>query len=240
MDNMLVIAVIFSYFSVPAAYQHRVLFWGILGALVMRGLMICVGVVLINRFSWILYVFGAFIILAGIRMLLPREESVELEKSFVVRIARKLLPIAPQMDGQKLVTRWNGRQMLTPLFLVLLLVETSDLFFALDSIPAIFGVTREPYLVFSCNVFAILGLRSLYSLLAGAIGFFRYLKFGLSVILVFIGVKMLIEPAPTQTPHWYQYDIPDVTALLVVLVIIAVSILASMITARREATIAKN
>lgn len=239
MDNMFVIAIIFSYFRVPAAFQHRVLFWGILGALVMRGVMIGLGVALINRFDWILYVFGAFIILAGLRMLLPRQNGAALEKSPVLRLARKLLPIAPDLDGPKFITRSNGRKILTPLFLVLLLVETSDLFFAFDSIPAIFGVTREPFLVFSCNVFAILGLRSLFSLLSGAIGFFRYLKVGLSVILVFIGVKMLIEPH-TPTPRWFQYDIPDLTALFVVLVIIAVSILASMIAARREAAPARS
>jgi tellurite resistance protein TerC len=239
MDNVFIIAVLFSYFRVPVAFQHRVLFLGILGALAMRGVMIALGVALINRFDWILYVFGAFIILAGMRMLLSRGMGMEPEKSFVFRGARKLLPIAPDFDGQKFVTRLNGRQMLTPLFLVLLLVEASDLFFAVDSIPAIFGVTREPFIVFTSNVFAILGLRSLYSVLAGALGFFRYLKFGLSIILVFIGVKMLIEPH-NQPPRWFQYDIPDITALLVVFVILAVAVLASMITARREARAVKS
>jgi tellurite resistance protein TerC len=239
MDNLLVIAIIFSYFRVPLAYQHRVLFWGILGALVMRGVMIGLGIVLIRRFEWILYVFGAFIVLAGIRMLLTREADMNLERSLPLRIARKLLPVTREFDGQKFVTRFDGRKMLTPLFLVLLLVEMSDLVFAMDSIPAIFGVTRKPFIVFTCNVFAILGLRSLYSVLAGAIGFFRYLKFGLSVILIFIGVKMLIEPRGPM-PHWYQYDIPDLTALLVVVTIIAVAILASMITARRETQLVKS
>ncbi len=239
MDNVFVIAIIFTYFQVPARYQHRVLFWGILGALVMRGFMIGLGVVLVRRFDWVLYVFGAFIILAGIRMLLGREAGADLEKGPVLRLARRLFPIAPEFDGEKFVTRINGRQMLTPLFLVLLLVEASDLVFALDSIPAIFGVTRDPFLVFTSNVFAILGLRSLYFVLAGAIGSFRYLKIGLSVVLVFIGIKMLIDPHD-RPPRWFQYDMPDLTALLVVMVIIAVAILASMMAARREARMVKS
>ncbi|MDB6022668.1 MAG: Integral rane protein TerC [Pedosphaera sp.] len=237
MDNVFVIALIFSYFRVPMLYQHRVLFWGVLGALLMRGLMIGLGVALITRFDWILYVFGAFIIMTGFKMLVSKDMGVDPEKSFVVRGARKLFPIAPDFDGQNFLTAVNGRRMLTPLLLVLLLVETTDLLFAVDSIPAIFGVTREPFIVFTSNVFAILGLRSLYFVLAGAIGYFRYLKIGLSVVLIFIGVKMLIDPHE-QAPRWFQYDIPDGASLVVVVIIIAIAILASMMTAQpqKEAT----
>jgi tellurite resistance protein TerC len=233
MDNVFVIALIFGFFRVPLAHQHRVLFWGILGALVMRGLMIGLGVVLINRFDWILYVFGAFIVVTGIKMLFSRETGTDPEKSLLVRGARRMLPIAPDFDGQKLFTRIEGRRFLTPLFLVLLVVETTDLLFAVDSIPAIFGVTRAPFIVFTSNMFAILGLRSLYFVLAGAIGLFRFLKIGLAVVLVFIGVKMLIDPHD-QPPRWFQYDIPDTAALLVVLAIIGLAILASIVVARRE------
>lgn len=238
MDNVFIIAVIFAYFRVPVLYQHRVLFWGILGALVMRGLMIGLGVAMITRFDWILYVFGAFIFFTGVKMMFYKDAEVDPETSLVVRGARKFLPITSDFDGQNFFTLVNGRKMLTPLFLVLLLVETSDMLFAVDSIPAIFGVTRKPFIVFTSNVFAILGLRSLYFVLAGAIGSFRYLKVGLAVILVFIGVKMLIDPHDNP-PKWFQYDIPDVTALLVVVIMIAIAILASMIKSRREAQNAK-
>jgi tellurite resistance protein TerC len=232
MDNVFVIALIFAYFRVQSEYQHRVLFWGILGALVMRGMMIWLGIELINRFDWILYGFGLLLLFAGVKMLFSKEES-DPEKSHVLRLARRLLPIAKDFDGQKFTTRIDGRKMLTPLFLVLLMVETTDLFFAVDSIPAIFGVTRKPFIVFTSNVFAILGLRSLYFVLAGAIGLFRHLKVGLSVILVFIGVKMLIDPHDNP-PRWFQYDIPDNAALLIVIGIIGISIVASLIAAQRE------
>jgi tellurite resistance protein TerC len=233
MDNVFVIAFVFGFFRVPLAQQHRVLFWGILGALMMRGLMIGLGVALINTFDWILYVFGAFIIMTGVRMLLSRETGKDPEKSRLVRVARRLLPIAPDFDGGKFFTRINGERFLTPLFLVLLLVEVTDLLFAVDSIPAIFGVTRNAFIVFTSNMFAILGLRSLYFVLAGAIGIFRFLKIGLSVVLVFIGVKMLIDPHDNP-PRWFQYDIPDSAALLVVIGIISLAILASLVAARRE------
>lgn len=234
MDNVFVIALIFSYFRVPMLYQHRVLFWGVLGALFMRGIMIWLGVSLITRFEWILYVFGAFIVYTGVMMLVPRDSEMEPEKSLVVRLARKVFPITSDFDGQNLVTLVNGKRFFTPLFLVLLLVETTDLFFAVDSIPAIFGVTRDAFVVFTSNVFAILGLRSLYFVLAGAIDSFRYLKVGLAIILVFIGFKMLIDPHEHK-PRWFQYDIPDDTSLLVVVMIIAIAIFASMLSKRREA-----
>jgi tellurite resistance protein TerC len=239
MDNVFVIALVFSYFRVPAEFQHRVLFWGVVGALVMRGLMIWAGVQLINRFEWLLYCFGAFLLFSGLKMMFKREGDEDPEKSLVVRLARRILPISNVFDGQHFTTRVDGRRIFTPLFVVLLAVETTDLLFAVDSIPAIFGVTRKSFIVFTSNIFAILGLRSLYFLLAGAMGLFRYLKIGLSIVLVFIGVKMLIDPHETMPPKWFQYDIPDFGALLVVVMIIALSILASMIASNLEERRAK-
>ena len=232
MDNVFVIALIFTYFRVPSEYQHRVLFWGILGALVMRGLMIVVGVALIDWLDWILYVFGAFIVYTGVKMFFV-DNDVDPEKNKVIRLARKFFPITPHFDGQKFRTEWNGAMALTPLALVLLMVETTDLLFAFDSIPAIFAVTRNPFIVFTSNVFAILGLRSLYFVLAGAIEYFRYLKYGLAVVLVFIGVKMLIDPHDHE-PRWFQADIPILLSLLIVAAIIGISILASLIATWRE------
>ncbi len=224
MDNVFVIAMIFSYFRVPLLYQHRVLFWGILGALVMRGVMIGVGAVLVQKFDWMLYVFGGFLILTGIKMVFAGDDGVHPEKNPVLRVARKLFPVTPDFDGQKFLTRLNGRAALTPLALVLLMVETTDLIFAVDSIPAIFSVTQKPFVVFTSNVFAILGLRSLYFVLANAIGYFRYLKVGLSIVLIFIGVKMLVM-------KWYH--ISTGISLAVVAGIITISIVYSMIIGRQ-------
>ena len=232
MDNVFVIALVFGYFRIPSQYQHLVLFWGILGALVMRGLLIGAGAALIGWLDWILYVFGAFIIYTGVKMLFVQTE-VEPEKNKIIRLARKFFPVTPHLDGQKFRTEWNGRSALTPLALVLLMVETTDLIFAFDSIPAIFAVTRNPFIVFTSNVFAILGLRSLYFVLAGAIGYFRYLKYGLACVLIFIGVKMLIDPHD-NTPRWFQADIPIGLSLLIVGGILAIAILASLISAWRE------
>jgi tellurite resistance protein TerC len=232
MDNVFVIALVFAYFRIPAIYQHRVLFWGILGALIMRGLMIAFGVALILLLNWVLYVFGALLLISGIKMLLVDTE-VDPEKNRVVRLVRRLYPVSPELDGQKFTTIYNGRRALTPLALVLLVVETSDLIFAVDSIPAVFAVTTQPFVVFTSNVFAILGLRSMYFVLAGAIGYFRYLKIGLSLVLVFIGLKMLIDPHD-KAPQWFQYDIPTSISLLVVAGIIICSILFSLWAAFRD------
>jgi len=236
MDNVFVIALIFAYFRVPPQFQHRVLFWGILGALVMRGAMILAGAALIQRFQWTLYLFGAFIVFTGIKMLVTDEKEVHPEKNPVIRLARKIFPVADQLHGEKFIVRVNGRTLLTTLALVLIMVETTDLIFALDSIPAIFAVTTKPFIVFTSNVFAILGLRSLYFVLAGAIEYFRYLKIGLSVVLVFIGAKMLLAPhgAEESARYWFQVDIPIVTSLLVVAAILAVSIALSITAAQRE------
>jgi tellurite resistance protein TerC len=233
MDNVFVIALLFAYFRVPPEFQHRVLYWGILGALIMRGVMIGVGAALISWVDWILYVFGAFLLFSGGKMLFI-QSKVDPEKNIVVRLARKFYPVSPDLDGQKFVTVLNGRKALTPLALVLLLVETTDLVFALDSIPAVFAVTRKPFIVFTSNVFAILGLRSLYFLLAGALGYFRYLKYGLPLVLVFMGVEMLIDPHDRKVPLWFQVDIPISVSLSVVAGILLISILASLVATGRE------
>jgi tellurite resistance protein TerC len=232
MDNVFVIALLFAYFRIPSLYQHRVLFWGILGALIMRGAMIGLGVALINWLNWILYAFGALLVLSGLKMMLV-ETEVHPEKSWVVRLVRKFYPVSPNLDGQHFTTTHAGRKALTPLALVLLLVETTDLLFAVDSIPAIFAVTRKPFIVFTSNVFAILGLRSLYFVLEGAINYFRFLKYGLSIVLVFIGIKMLIDPHDLP-PKWFQYDVSTGQSLIVVAAIILISIILSVISGRRD------
>jgi tellurite resistance protein TerC len=234
MDNVFVMAIIFSYFRVPVELQHRALFWGVLGALIMRGMMIWVGTELIQRFHGMLYVFGAFLVFTGIKMLMAKDEGVHPEKNLVVRLAQKFFPIAAHFDGQSFMTRFEGRRMLTPLALVLLMVETTDLVFALDSIPAIFGVTQDPFIVFTSNVFAILGLRSLYFVLAGAIGHFRYLKIGLSLVLIFIGLKMLL-PMVQENFGWLEdFHLSTNHSLAVVGGILLLSILFSIVSGSRE------
>jgi tellurite resistance protein TerC len=226
MDNVFVIALVFAYFRVPLQYQHRVLFWGILGALLMRGLMIWVGSELVTRFSWMLYVFGGFLILTGVRMVFSDQEGVDPERNPVLRAVRRLFPVSNDMDGEHFTTRLNGRFALTPTALVLVMVETTDLIFAVDSIPAIFAVTQKPFIVFTSNVFAILGLRSLYFVLANAIGYFRYLKFGLSLVLVFIGGRMLAR--------YFEIEIRTGVSLLVVVGLIFASIMVSVLLSKRE------
>jgi tellurite resistance protein TerC len=194
-DNIFVFVLIFGFFRVPARYQHRVLFWGILGALLMRGTMIAAGAYLIQQFHWIIYVFGAFLMFTGIRMATHSQDDIDLESSLAIRLVRRIVPVTSAYHGQRFFVRDDAargsRLMATPLFVVLVLVETTDLIFAVDSIPAIFAITQEPFIVYSSNVFAILGLRALYFLLVDVIHRFHYLKVGLSVVLVFVGVKML-------------------------------------------------
>lgn len=228
MDNVFVIALIFGYFGVPLRFQHRVLFWGIMGAIIMRGVMIAAGAALIREFHWLLYVLGAFLVVTGLKMLFAGDTKVEPEKNVVLRLARRFFPISRDFDGQKFVTVANGQRMLTPMAMVLIMVETTDLVFALDSIPAIFAVTRDEFIVFTSNVFAILGLRSLYFALAGAIAYFRYLKVGLSLVLVFIGVKMLLGMIDMKIDIGW--------ALGVVGSILAVSVIASWIVGARQET----
>ena len=225
LDNVFVIALIFSYFRVPLAYQHRVLFWGILGALVMRGAMIGLGAALITRFDWVIYVFGGILILTAVRMLLAGNEEPDPEKSPVIRLARRIYPVTPELHGERFFVQLNGARAATPLFLVLLMVESSDVLFAVDSIPAIFAVTQDPFLVFTSNVFAILGLRNLYFAIAPLLNRFKYLKQSLVFILAFVGVKMIL--AHTQ-------PIPTITSLSVIIGILGVGILASALAASRE------
>jgi tellurite resistance protein TerC len=234
LDNILVIALIFAWFHIPREHQHRLLFWGILGALVMRGAMIVVGAELIRQFEWILYLFGAFLVFTGLRMLLSGKESVDPERNVALRLTRKFFAVSPELEGRKFFTRRNGRFALTPLAVVLLLIETTDLIFALDSVPAVFSVTRNAFIVFTSNIFAILGLRSLYFLLVGALDYFRYLKIGLSVVLVFIGAKMLIDPHVNPRPAWFQVEIPTGISLMVVAAIILIAIVLSVMVAERE------
>jgi len=226
MDNVFVMAVIFAYFRVPLEYQHRVLFWGILGALVMRGVMIGAGAAAINRFDWLLYLLGVFLIFTGAKVIFLGDRPPDPEKNVVLRAARRLFPVTTEFQGQKFFAVLDGRAALTPLALVLLMVETTDLVFAVDSIPAIFAVTKKPFIVFTSNVCAILGLRSLYFVLAGAIGYFRYLRVGLSLVLCFIGTKMLLGA--------WDIDLPITTSLAVVASIILTSIVFSIIVARQS------
>ncbi|MBC8423279.1 TerC family protein [bacterium] len=193
LDNIFVIAMIFEYFRVPLSYQHRVLFWGILGALVLRGVMIAAGTVLIHRFDWIVYVFGAFLLATAFRMLRVEPAPPDPERNLLVRLTRRFYPVSPVYDGQRFFTRVGGRRAVTPLMLALLLVESSDVLFAVDSIPAVFAITHDPFLVLTSNVFAILGLRSLFFALASALERFPHLKTSLVLVLGFVGVKMLLS-----------------------------------------------
>lgn len=223
-DNIFVFVLIFSYFRVPAQYQHRVLFWGILGALFMRGAMIGAGAYLIHQFHWIIYIFGAFLVFTGIRMATQTEHEIEPEANPVIRLVRRFMPVTNVYHGQKFFIKDTVgariRTVATPLFVVLVLVETTDLIFAVDSIPAIFAVTQDAFLVYTSNVFAILGLRALYFLLAGVINKFHYLKLGLSVVLIFVGVKMLLTDI---------YKIPIALSLGVIAAILAVSVIGSLL-----------
>jgi TerC family integral membrane protein len=224
-DNLFVMVVIFNYFKVPATSQHRVLFYGILGALVMRGIFIGLGTLLVTKFSWILYVFGAMLLFTGIRMLFKQDEEFEGEQNRVVRLVRRYVPLTPDYRGNVFFVWENGKRLATPLFLVLVLVEFTDLIFAVDSIPAIFGITQDPFIVFTSNIFAILGLRSMYFLLAAVVEQFYLLKYGLAFILSFIGVKMLGE-------SFFHIDI--LVSLAIVLGTLVVSIVASLIWPKPE------
>jgi tellurite resistance protein TerC len=225
-DNVFVWAVIFGYFAVPAQYQFRVLFWGIFGALVLRAIFIFAGVALIEAFDWILYVFGAFLLFTAVKIARQKGAEVHPETNPVLRLVRRVVPSTTEYDGQRLFTRRTGRMLATPLFAVLILVETTDVVFAVDSIPAILAVSREPFIVFASNAFAILGLRALYFLLAGMADRFRYLNQGLAVILGFVGVKMLI----TEWVH-----LPTWLSLSVIATVLAVTVWASLRAERREA-----
>jgi tellurite resistance protein TerC len=224
-DNIFVIALVFSYFTVPAQYQHRVLFWGILGALVMRAAFIAAGAALITNFHWVVYLFGAFLVVTGIKMALAPDKGLEPERNPVVRLVRRLMPVTDRYHGQSFFVRQGGVLAATPLFLVLVLVEATDLVFAVDSIPAIFAITTDPFIVYTSNVFAILGLRSLYFLLGGVMDKFQYLKLGLAGVLVFVGAKMTLVDV---------YKVPAFASLAVIASILTVAIVASLVRARER------
>src|SRR4051812_41942704 len=220
MDNIFVIVLIFDYFAVPKAYQHRVLFYGIIGALLMRGIFIALGTVLLAKFQWVIYVFGAMLVITGVRMAFKHDESFDAEQNPIVKLVRRIFPLSSGFHGKHFFTVENGRRLATPLLLVLVLVEFTDLIFAIDSIPAIFGVTRAPFIVYTSNIFAVMGLRSLYFLLASVIEKFHLLKYGLAIILTFVGVKMIAE-------HWVH--IPILISLAVILGVLVIAIIASLI-----------
>jgi tellurite resistance protein TerC len=225
-DNLFVFLLIFNYFRVPATYQHKVLFWGILGALLMRALFIATGITLIQKFHFAIYIFGAFLIFTGIRMAMEKDTEIHPEQNPLLRLFRRFMPVANQYDGSKFFTKAEGRRMATPLLIVLLVVETTDVVFAVDSIPAILAITTNPFIVYSSNVFAILGLRALYFALAGIMQLFHYLNYGLSLVLVFVGVKMLLSET--------DYKIPLPVALGVIGGILVVSIIASILWPRED------
>jgi tellurite resistance protein TerC len=225
-DNIFVFILIFTYFAVKSEYQHKILFWGILGALVMRGIFIFTGVALINRFHWVVLIFGGFLVYTGISMLFQKEAEVDPERNSVVKFFRKFLPVTESIQGNRLFVRQNHRLYATPLFLVLLIIESSDLIFAVDSIPAILAISKDTFIVYTSNIFAILGLRSLYFAIAGIMGLFRYLKVGLAFVLSFVGLKMLLA--------YFSFEIPIVLSLIIIVSILLISILSSVFIKKKQ------
>lgn len=229
-DNLFVFIMIFSYFNVDKKYQHKVLFWGILGALIMRSVFIFAGVALINKFHWIIYIFGAFLIFTGAKMLFQKDEKMDPNKNPLVRLFKRFYPVTEMMHGDRFFVKINAKTVATPLFVVLLLVEFTDLIFAVDSIPAIMAITSDPFIIFTSNVFAILGLRALYFALAGITQYFHYIKYGLSAILVFVGLKMVMVDF---------YKIPVMISLFTILGILAISVVASLVFPKKEVALSK-
>lgn len=225
LDNIFVIAMIFSYFSVPPQYQHRVLFWGILGALIMRGVMIFAGSALIQNFDWMIYIFGGFLILTAVKMLLTRHDNIEPDKNILIKFTKKYFRVTATFDGHKFFSKASKTISITPLFLVLIVIESTDILFAIDSIPAIFAITTDPFIVFTSNVFAILGLRSLYFALAALMDKFRYLKMSLVFVLAYVGIKMILS---------HTYPIPTLISLSIIGTILFVGIVASMIGSNKD------
>lgn len=234
-DNVFVFAMVFTYFAVPAAYQHRVLFYGILGALVFRAIFIFTGVWLIERFEWVLYIFAAFLVFTGIKMVWAKGKEIDPERNPAVKVLRRVLPISTSYDGQRFFTRGGGRFMVTPLFLVLCFVEMTDVIFAMDSIPAILIITKDPFIVYTSNVFAILGLRALYFCLAGFMRMFEYLTYGLAVILVFIGGKMFYQ-ALSKAFYGHEHKLPIEFSLGVIGALLAISIATSLLFPPKKAS----
>ena len=223
-DNIFVFVILFSSFAVPKIYQHRVLFWGVIGAILLRAIFIAAGAALIHRFAWIMYIFGAILVVTGIKLLTQKTGEVHPEKNPIFRLARKVIPAVPEYDGQKFFTIRNGKRFATPLFIVLLAVEATDVVFAVDSIPAIFAVTLDPFIVYTSNVFAILGLRALYSMLGNVLDRFRYLNIGLAFVLLFVGAKMLAAGF---------YKVPIGISLAVIALLIGGSIVISWLTSAK-------
>jgi tellurite resistance protein TerC len=230
-DNLFVFVMIFQYFSTPTKYQHRVLFWGILGALILRAIFIAAGSALLNQFHWMIYVFGAFLVFTGIKMLLQGDQKLKPERNPVVRLFERWVPMTREYHGQSFMIRTNGKTRATLLLLVLIVIETTDVIFAVDSIPAIFAVTQDSFIVYTSNVFAILGLRALYFMLAGVMQMFVYLKFGLSLVLCFVGAKMLLADI---------YKIPIGASLAVIGTVLLLSIIASWWTTQRKSPAAQS
>lgn len=227
-DNIFVIALIFSYLQIPTRFQYRVLFWGIVGAIVLRGLMIAAGTTLLHHFDWMFYVFGAILLLSALRMLRSDDEAIDVGNSFPARLVRRLIPVTDRIERARFFERIGGKLYATPLFVALVMVELTDVVFAVDSIPAILAVTRDPFLVFTSNAFAILGLRSLYFAVAGLMAMFRYLRYSLVAILAFVGMKMLLVG---------HYHVPNLISLAIILGTLGIGILASIWATRREAVI---
>ncbi len=233
LDNVFVIALIFEYFKIPLVHQHRVLFWGIIGALVMRGIMIAAGAALLQTFAWTMYVFGGLLVLTALKMMFAGEGDVDPERNPLVRAARRVFPVTTELHGEKFFVRVGGRLALTPLFLVLLVVESTDVLFAVDSIPAIFAITQEPFLVFTSNIFAILCLRSMYFALAGMMDMFRYLKYSLVFVLAFVGVKMILATA--ERDHLpFGHHVPIELSLALIATALVLGVGASLVTGRNE------
>ncbi|HQB86017.1 MAG TPA: TerC family protein [Bacteroidales bacterium] len=228
-DNIFVFIMVFSFFSVRKEYQHKVLFWGILGAVIMRAIFIFAGVALINKFHWIVIVFGVFLVFTGLKMLLQKEEAkVEPEKNGLVRLLKKFLPVSDHFHGSSFFVKKEGKTYATPLFVVLLIIESTDLIFAVDSIPAVLAISKDTFIVFTSNIFAILGLRSLYFAISGIMGLFRFLKIGLALVLTFVGLKMLAA--------FFDFEIPVTISLSVIVSILLLSILASLIIKKGDST----
>ncbi len=225
-DNIFIIALIFSYFRIPPIHQHRVLFWGVIGALIMRAVMITLGVSLINRFEWIIYIFGALLIATAVKMLFSRHDNLEPDKNPVVRIFKKFFPVSNDLHEEKFFIRQNGKIVFTPIFITLIVVESSDLLFAIDSIPAVFAVSQDPFIIFTSNVFAILGLRSMYFALAGVLERFRFLKMSLVFVLAYVGIKMIIS---------HTYKIPVLVSLTIISGIFSIGFLVSIFAPKKDA-----
>lgn len=218
-DNIFVFILLFSYFKVPQEYEHKVLFWGVIGALILRAALIVLGVVLITKFAWIMYIFGGLLVITGFKMALKTEEDIHPENNFVVKLFKKVFPVTADYHGSKFFVKVKNKNFATPLFIVLISIEVTDLVFAFDSIPAIFAVTTDPFIIYTSNIFAILGLRAMYFALAGIMNKFHYLKIGLAMILIFIGVKMLLVEL---------YKIPIEVSLAIIGIILAASVIYSI------------